>query len=76
MQKSTVSTKGQVTIPASVRRRLRIRQGDEVAFFLQDASVVMILVKKDVEAAFGLVKATRSVSLNAMERAIRKRAGR
>ncbi len=76
MQTSTVTTKGQVTIPAKLRRQLGIRRGDEVAFFLEDAKVIMVPVKKDIKAAFGLVQATRSVSLKAMEEAIRRRANR
>ena len=43
---STVTTKGQVTIPVSIRSRLGIGQGDAVEFELaQDGRVV--LVKQD-----------------------------
>jgi AbrB family looped-hinge helix DNA binding protein len=76
MQTSTVTIKGQITIPSALRRRLGLRQGDEVAFVVEDSRVLLVPVKKNVEAAFGLVKAKRGVSLAAMEKAMRERAKR
>ncbi len=74
MQISTITTKGQITIPAALRKRLGLQQGDEVAFIIENGKVVLMPVEKNIEAAFGLVKASRTVSLEAMEKAIRKRA--
>ncbi len=76
MQTSTVTTKGQITIPAALRKHMGLRQGDEVAFMVEDGKVVLIPVLKDIEAAFGLVQADHSVSLEEMDRAIRARDGR
>lgn len=53
-----------------------LRQGDEVAFVLENDKIVLMPVKKNVESAFGIVKAARTVSLEAMEKAIRQRAGK
>ena len=41
-----VTTKGQVTIPQAIRRKLNIRPGSEVEFVLKEDGVVY-LVKKD-----------------------------
>ena len=76
MRTSAVTRKGQVTIPAPIRKRLGLRQGDRVAFVDEDDRIVLKPVQNDVRAAFGLVKARRSVSLGQMDEAIRKRAGR
>ncbi len=76
MQTSTMTTKGQITIPAAMRKRLGLRRGDEVAFTIEDNKVVITPVQKDLEAAFGMVKATRSVSLKNMEKVIRQRGRR
>lgn len=76
MRTSSMTRKGQVTIPVEVRRRLGLRRGDQVAFIDEDDRIVLKLIQNDVRAAFGLVKARRSVSLGQMEEAIRKRAGR
>ncbi len=75
MQTSTVTTKGQITIPAALRRHMGLRQGDEVAFIVEHGKVILVPVLKDIEAAFGLVQADHSVSLDDMEHTTRVRAG-
>ncbi len=37
---STVTSKGQVTIPAEVRRHLGVAQGDKLSFVISDAGAV------------------------------------
>ena len=76
MDTSTVTQKGQVTIPVGVRRKLGLRTGDRVAFVQEGDRVLVKPVQQKVSAAFGLVKSRRSASLADMDRAIRKRAGR
>ncbi len=75
MKTSRVTTKGQITIPAIVRKKLGIHQGDRVGFVYEDGKVVILPVIKDIEAAFGLVSAEQSVSLQDMEEAIQHRGG-
>jgi len=70
MKTSLVTTKGQVTIPATVRHQLGIHQGDRVGFIYEDGKVIILPVIKEVEAAFGLVSAKHSASLNDIEQAI------
>ncbi len=60
-------------IPSSVRKSLGIHQGDRVGFIMEENKVVLLPVIKDIGAAFGLVKARRSASLEDMEKAIRNR---
>jgi AbrB family looped-hinge helix DNA binding protein len=74
MKTSTLTAKGQVTIPSSVRKNLGIHQGDQVGFIVEEDKVVLLPVIKDIGAAFGLVKAKRSASLEDMEKAIRRAA--
>jgi len=75
MKTSLVTTKGQVTIPAAVRQQLGIHQGDRVGFVYEDGKVIILPVIKDVEAAFGLLAAKQSVTLEDMEAAIQHRGG-
>ena len=42
MELAKVTSKGQVTIPAAVRRRLGVGSGDKVLFLYRDDSVVMV----------------------------------
>ena len=70
MLTSTLTVKGQVTIPASVRRALGLRQGDRVGFIVEEDRVVLLPVVMDMDAAFGLVQPGRSASLEEMETAL------
>ena len=57
---TTVTTKGQVTIPESIRRRLGVKIGDKVYFskvFLEKKQVVIRLVSKNaVDQLYGSLK--------------------
>lgn len=57
---TTLSSKGQVTIPVEIRNRLRLNTGDRVEFvFFDDSRVEMIPQKGAVSALKGIVKWTR-----------------
>ena len=76
MQTSSLTSKGQVTIPAEVRRRLGLKPGDRVAFIIDGDEVRLVRRESRVEAAFGLCKPEVSLSLEQMSQVIRERAGR
>ncbi|MFY9976178.1 MAG: AbrB/MazE/SpoVT family DNA-binding domain-containing protein [Chromatiaceae bacterium] len=75
MQTSTLTSKGQVTIPAELRKRLGLRPGDRVGFVVEDGAVRLVRRESRVEAAFGILKGETSVTDEDMETAIRERAG-
>jgi antitoxin PrlF len=57
MAESTVTSKGQITIPKAVRERLHLEPGDKVYFDVHDdGSVSMMTRKHPVEGLFGLLK--------------------
>lgn len=63
MDVSTVTRKGQVTIPHDLRQRLGIRQGSTVEFSLADDHVVMRVVHSPASAptsGFGMLKSKRA----------------
>lgn len=76
MDTSTLTQKGQVTIPVGIRRKLGLRTGDQVAFVQEGDRVLVKPVQKKISAAFGLAQAKRGASLTEMDQAIRKRARR
>ncbi|KIL45825.1 AbrB/MazE/SpoVT family DNA-binding domain-containing protein [Jeotgalibacillus soli] len=41
MDISTISTKGQVTIPKKIRQRLMLRDGDQIAFIEENGFIIM-----------------------------------
>jgi antitoxin PrlF len=52
---STVTQRGQVTIPAEVRRLLGTKTGDKVAFQIDDGQVRLTPAKFTLESAYGSV---------------------
>lgn len=54
MATATLTTKGQITIPKSVRDSLHLRSGDKIAFVLRgDSEAVLKPLTKSVEDVFG-----------------------
>ncbi len=43
---STLSSKGQITIPVEVRKYLGIKQGDKLSFVIEDEGVVRVVVPR------------------------------
>lgn len=75
---ATLTSKGQITIPKSIRDRLRLKPGDRLEFILQDdKTVLMVPVTVPVAELYGrLPPPAKTVSLDHMEQAIRERGGR
>jgi antitoxin PrlF len=55
-QLTVVTRKGQVTIPADIRRALGIKEGDKVAFVLEDKQVKLTRKGSVVEQTAGALK--------------------
>ena len=72
MLSSSVTTKGQVTIPAELREKLGIKPGDRVGFVEKNGKLEMQRQENRISAAFGIVKAKKGVSLKQMEEAIER----
>lgn len=70
MQSSSVTTKGQVTIPVELRERFGIKPGDRVGFVADGDRIVLQRQETAIEAVFGIVKSGKGVTLEQMEDAI------
>jgi AbrB family looped-hinge helix DNA binding protein len=53
---SVITRKGQVTLPAEIRRSLGLNQGDKVAFRLEDDRVVLVRSASVTQATKGVFK--------------------
>ena len=74
---ATVTSKGQVTIPKSIRDTLRLQTGDKLEFIVtQEGDTLLRPVTRKVDDVFGrLHKPGRGpVSVEDMDAAIRRRA--
>jgi AbrB family looped-hinge helix DNA binding protein len=64
---STITRKGQATIPKLVRERLRLKPGDRLKFFMHPDGSVVLLPKRSASILRGIVKArARRVSIEEM----------
>ncbi len=72
---STMTSKGQITVPKAIRDALQLEAGDRVQFRLRDDRVVEMSPETgDILALFGILKPPKKkqVTLEAMELAIRR----
>ena len=59
MSTATVTSKGQVTIPADVRRALRIESGDQLFFMVEGERAILVPAHRQSIMAFqGILQAT------------------
>lgn len=76
--KATVTSKGQVTIPISIRTHARISPGSELEFTIDESGDLKISVlNQEISQLKGIVKSKRRkpASLREMKKAIRDAAG-
>jgi len=56
MELAKITTRGQITIPLEIRRKLGVKDGDKVVFLEQDGRIIMensvMLALKEVQEAF------------------------
>ena len=76
MQSTTITTKGQVTIPVAIRKQFNLEPGERVRFSIEDEKIVLCPLPAKVEDSFGLVSSTHSVTLEEMDEIIRSQAGK
>jgi antitoxin PrlF len=76
MPSSTMTSKGQTTIPKEVRDHLKVQSGDQIDFIIQADGVVIVRpATVHVSQLKGILhrKNMKAVSVDAMGEAIRKR---
>ena len=78
MATAVITSKGQITIPKSVRERLGVDAGDRVEFVETDHGVFTIVAAtRDVKDLKGIVpKPAKPVSIEDMNRVIARMGGR
>ncbi len=77
MTLATLTSKGQITIPGDVRKKLHLHAGDKIDFSLiSDHEVLLKPVTRSVEEVFGCLQYTakgKKASVAEMDEAIRKK---
>ena len=72
MQESTITVKGQTTLPKDVRQALALQPGDKVRYLILDGGEVRIVRARPITSLVGALKhlVQRPSSLEEMEEAI------
>ena len=75
MTTSTISSKGQITIPKKIRQHLNLKRGSRIRFVLgKDGNVELTPASSPLSDLKGcLPRPTKPVSLKEMDEVIRKR---
>lgn len=76
MPRATVTSKGQITLPKTIRDRLGLTTGDQVEFLVgDDGSIAVVSVKRSAMRLHGAVpfSSTQPPSIDDMNRAIADR---
>jgi antitoxin PrlF len=77
MAAATLTSKGQITLPKSVRDRLGVGAGDRIEFIESEQGFVVVPATRDIRTLKGLVpKPKKPVSIEEMNRAIGRQGSR
>ena len=77
MPSATLTSKGQITVPKEIREHLGVEPGDRLNFSIgREGDVTVEPETVDLRSLRGMLKSKRHVSLEDMEKAIRRGASR
>ena len=69
--KATLTSKGQITVPAEIRAKLNLQSGDQLDFIIEDSSIKVTPVTGTLDDLINILpKATQSFTVEEMNEAI------
>ena len=73
MAYATLTSKGQITLPKSIRERLGVGAGDRIEFIESEQGFLVVSTTRDIRSLRGIVgRFTKRVTIEAMNRVIEK----
>jgi antitoxin PrlF len=73
MTQATITSKGRITIPASVRKELNVSSGDRLEFInLGNGRFEIVAVTREVTSLRGIFKSDKVVSIEEMNNVVEK----
>jgi antitoxin PrlF len=79
MATSTLTSKGQVTIPKAIRERLALSEGDTLEFTIDERGRIVVRPRNSDEGVCGVLRdfaPTEPVTVEDMKEAVRQRSAR
>lgn len=73
MTAATLTSKGQITLPKSVRDRLGVEAGDRIEFIESEKGFLVVPTTRDIRSLKGIIpKPKKPVAIDEMNRSIAK----
>ena len=72
MNSSTLTSKGQVTIPVELREALGLHAGDTLVFEPYDGKILVFKRKNNIAQSFGIYKVNKKITDASIKKAIHK----
>lgn len=71
---STITSKGQVTIPMSIRNKLQLIAGSKIEFILQDECMIVMPINNTLSKLKGILpKPSKTITYDEMNDSVRSR---
>ena len=75
MSTATITSKGQITIPAAIRAELKVGPGDRIEFVrTAEDRFEVLAATQEITNMRGMIKSTEKVSIEDMNKAMKQRA--
>ncbi len=75
MASAKITSKGQITLPKSIRQYLNVDTGDSIEFFIEKDGRVNVVAKTvDISQLYGILKTDKHVSIEDMKKAVQHEA--
>ena len=72
MLQSTMTNRGQITIPAEIRERLHLAAGNKMEFLLKGEQIIMLPINKSIRSLKGILpKPDFTLTCNEMNEVIK-----
>lgn len=72
MKSSSLTSKGQITIPHELREALQLHPGDRLGFELVDDKILIFKKTTDISHAFGMYKINKKITDADIQKSIEK----
>lgn len=72
MFQSTITNRGQITIPAEIREKLHLVAGNKMEFLVKDEQIIMLPINKSIKSLKGILpKPDFTLTCNEMSEVIK-----
>ncbi|NDB83368.1 MAG: AbrB/MazE/SpoVT family DNA-binding domain-containing protein [Alphaproteobacteria bacterium] len=77
MYQSTMTNRGQITIPAEIREKLHLTAGNKLEFLIKGEQIIILPINKSIRSLKGILpKPDFTLTCNEMNQVIKNAAGK